>query len=281
MPVEFLAADTETTGLDSSSAQIIEICLILLDSQLEPVDELHLFASPDEHIVVEPGAAKVNGYTPEKWASHNAITQDELARRVYEFTSAYASLKLIAHNVPFDQSFLKASYERHRVTLDLVGAPAKPYSKTFGYHHIDTIPICLFMDYAVQGSFRRSYSLANITKDFNIPHDNAHTAKADIKACLDLLRYQKDVLQGLVPPVVKSATSYYSKIITKMNGPGSDSADAAAKHSWLFTQGKYRGCAVPKIMAEDPTYIRHVLSFQDLSPDQRAYLEQLYQSAVK
>lgn len=264
MQVEFLAIDTETTGLDSGTDQVIDICLILLDRDLNQLDELNLFALPDPHIVVSPGAAKANGYTPEKWAGLEAITQDELAKQVYEYVYKYSSLKLIAHNVPFDQGFLKQLFERHAATR---GTEARAFSRVFGYHHIDTIPISLFMDHAVQGSFRRSYSLANLTKDFNIAHDSAHTAKSDIKACLDLLRHHKQVVQGLVP-AVKATTMYYSKIISKID---------SETNTWVFSQGKYEGRHVTSVLVDDHTYIRHVLSFQDLSPEQRTYLEHTYQ----
>jgi DNA polymerase III alpha subunit (gram-positive type) len=264
MPVEFLAIDTETTGLDSSTDQVIDICLILLDRELNKLDELSLFALPDPHIVVSPVAAQVNGYTPEKWAALEAITQDELAKQVYEFVYKYSNLKLIAHNVPFDQGFLKQLFTRHVVTR---GVAAREYSKVFGYHHIDTIPISLFMDHAVQGSFRRSYSLANLTKDFEIAHEDAHTAKSDINACLNLLRYHKQVVQGFVP-MVKAATVYYSKIISKID---------SETNTWVFSQGKYEGRPVTSVLADDHTYIRHVLGFADLSPEQRTYLEHTYQ----
>jgi DNA polymerase III alpha subunit (gram-positive type) len=263
MPIEFLAIDTETTGLDSNTDQVIDICLILLDNNLKQVDELNLFALPDSHIVVSPGAAKANGYTPEKWAGLEAITQDELAKQVYEFVYRYNSLKLIAHNVPFDQGFLKQLLDRHVARTP----EARTYSKIFGYHHIDTIPISLFMDHAVQGSFRRSYSLVNLTKDFGIVHESAHTAKSDIRACLDLLQHHKQIVQGLVP-MTKSATTYYSKIIAKID---------SETNTWVFAQGKYEGRPVTSVLADDHTYIRHVLGFGDLSPEQRTYLEHAYQ----
>lgn len=264
MPIEFLAIDTETTGLDSNTDQVIDICLILLDQDFTQLDELNLFAMPEAHVVVSPGAAKANGYTPEKWAGLEAITQDELAKQVYEFVYKYSSLKLIAHNVPFDQGFLKQLFERHAATR---GVEGKTFSRVFGYHHIDTIPISLFMDHATQGRFRRSYSLANLTKDFGIAHDAAHTAKSDIKACLDLLRYHKQVVQGLVP-MIKAGTAYYSKIISKID---------SETNTWVFSQGKYEGRPVTSVLVDDHTYIRHVLGFGDLSPEQRTYLEHAYQ----
>jgi DNA polymerase III alpha subunit (gram-positive type) len=267
MPVDFLAIDTETTGLDSSTDQVIDICLILLDGELNQVDELNVFALPDPHVVVSPGAAKANGYTIEKWAAYNAVDQHELSKRVYEFIAKYSGLKLIAHNVPFDQGFLKQVYERHTLPD---GLDKKPFGKTVGYHHIDTIPISLFMDHATQGAFRRSYSLANLTKDFGIEHEAAHTARSDIKACLDLLRHHKKIVQGLVPTATISQNGgMFSKIIAKVDSEA---------NTWIFAQGKNAGKTVKAALQEDASYILHVLSFKDLSPEQRTYLEQSYQA---
>lgn len=265
MSIEFLAIDTETTGLDATKNQIIDICLLLIDGEFEIKDELHVFAFPDADAIIEPGAVKVNGYAPELWREKGALTQAAMFEEVYKFVKNYKKLKLIAHNVVFDGAFLKQLFEKH------CGPDKIPYNKIMDYHSLDTMGISMFLDYVQTGKARKSYRLASLTSDYGIEHSEAHTARSDIHSTIALLRAMKNAVIGTlaVAPGITKESANVSKIIVNVD---------TVNNVWEFHHGMHKGRIVSDIAKEDPTYIRNVLTFPDLSPAQRAYLESVYSS---
>lgn len=256
MSAAFLGIDTETTGLSAVTDQVIEIYLRLMDEQFEPIDELHIYAHPDDGVEIHPSAAAINGYTREGWDEKGAVTQQCLSERVYAFISPFKRLKCVAHNAAFDTAFLRKIYERADGDVS--------YDKCVGYHHIDTIPITIFMDLSAGAPLRRSYSLVNLTKDHDIAHDNAHSARADLQACLDLLKVHIQTARGLLSPVavVEKKSEGFSRIIKQ-----------ASDGEYTFQYGAHTGMPVAAIAKENPGYIRFVLGFTDLNPVHRTYLE--------
>lgn len=262
MQAEFLAIDTETTGLDPSKNQVVDIALVLLDNEFNVLSELQVFAHPDATAVIEAKAVEINGYTAQAWTAKNAVTQAEMFDAVYDYVSEHTKLKLIAHNVSFDKSFLKALFTTHSVSTH------KDFNSIFDYHALDTISLALFLDYVQTGQARKRYSLSSLTADYQIKHAEAHTAKSDIHACIDLLRVLKDAVKGtlsIAPPLngYKTTASRYSRIIKK------------EEDGWRYTYGKYEGRLVLDVHNERTTYVKFVLGFSDLSPEQRTYLESL------
>jgi DNA polymerase III epsilon subunit-like protein len=266
MPITFLGIDTETTGLKATENQIIDICLILINEKFEVVDELSAFAHPDENAIVDPIAVRVNGYSREVWEAKGATTQHHMARKVYDFIAPHSRLKLIAHNVNFDEGFLKALLAKHALPT------WTPYGKMVDYHNLDTMGIAMFLDFVGTGTARKSYRLASLTEDYGIEHEGAHTARSDIHACLNLLKAMRDVVAGKISFTAGAPRlGAYSKIIACMD---------SVAGLWEFNAGTHKGHSVVEIAKEDPGYIRYVLTFNDLSPEQRAHLEQVHKEYI-
>ena len=96
--MRYIIADTETTGL-SAGAQVVEVALLEIDADLNPVRRASSLIDPG--IPIEPGASAINGifdddvkgmpsivdWMQEHWPQEDAVT-------------------FIAHNAPFDLRFL-------------------------------------------------------------------------------------------------------------------------------------------------------------------------------
>lgn len=262
MSIEFLGIDTETTGLIAGTNQIVDICLLLIDGNFEVQHELRVFALPDEDAVIEEIATKINGYNLAEWTAKGALTQAAMAAAVYEFIKPHKRLKPIAHNVSFDQGFLEALLKKHAVSGQV------PFNKMIDYHSLDTMGIAMFLDYVKTGQARKSYSLGALTSDYAIEHTNAHAAREDIYACLNLLKAMRDAVKGtlVIAPGAFKESSAYSKIIAQVGEPV----------TWVFHHGQHKGRTVQDVATTDMSYITYVLSFNDLSPTQRTYLEAVY-----
>ena len=202
MSIEFLGIDTETTGLTAGKNQIIDISLLLIDGNFEVQSELGVFAFPDSDAIVEEVATKINGYDPETWAAKGAVTQAAMAAAVYTFIKPHKRLKLIAHNVSFDKGFLEALLKKHEAPGQIA------FGQMIDYHSLDTMGIAMFLDYVKSGKARKSYRLGALTSDYSIEHANAHAAREDIFACLNLLKAMRDAVKGtlvIAPGVMKES----------------------------------------------------------------------------
>lgn len=118
VPPEIVAVDTETGGFDPAVNPTLSLALV----PNLPARPKVIYILPEPGEIVEPDAARVNGYTPEKWAARGAVPraaavaeardflarlhERALARRVFPHWTKLAPL---AHNAPHDAKFV----ERH------------------------------------------------------------------------------------------------------------------------------------------------------------------------
>jgi len=101
---DFIAVDTETTGLDSFNDRIIQIALIKVKDG-EIVDKFISYVNPQMHI--SPEASKINNIYDND--VKNAKTIKELFPSILEFIEDYP---LVMHNARFDMAFIKDEYYR-------------------------------------------------------------------------------------------------------------------------------------------------------------------------
>jgi len=103
--------DTETTGLDSSRHELIEIAIIVV-SQDGTKQWWHKRIAPKHIATADPVALEINGYTPDKWA--DAPTFADIAEVLGIVLDGGV---LVGHNVAFDIDFVQRAFKRcnHRV----------------------------------------------------------------------------------------------------------------------------------------------------------------------
>jgi DNA polymerase III epsilon subunit-like protein len=105
--MKLYALDTETGGFKPDDNALLSISLVELDAQLLPVPDriLDLFILPCADRTVSPGAAQINGYTPELWEKRNAVTLVAGFAILREWLGKEPA-QIIAHNAKFDQAFV-------------------------------------------------------------------------------------------------------------------------------------------------------------------------------
>ena len=100
----FIALDTETTGLSCQTDRIIQIALVKIENG-EIVDKFITFVNPQKHISFK--ASEINNIYDND--VQNAKTIKELFPVILEFIGKYP---IVMHNAKFDMSFLKEEYFR-------------------------------------------------------------------------------------------------------------------------------------------------------------------------
>lgn len=161
-----LFLDFETGGLQAGRHCPIEVACVLTDPSGKTV--LGEYCSKVLPVnPVDPQAAAINGYTQEKWAAE-AIPLEHALVRVLGYGR---NAMLACHNAPFDKAFLEHALARHKMRW--------PGS----YHSLDTVALAMPL---LRAGLVENVKLVTLTKFFGIPHDDAHTALSDARACREV-----------------------------------------------------------------------------------------------
>lgn len=112
---DFIALDTETGGLDSTECALLSIAA----APSWEAPPFHCYILPVGRL--EKKALEVNGYTPELWAAHGAVTPKTA---LFEFQRwlaphRHARFEMAAHNAGFDLLFIDAIQARTGIDLEL------------------------------------------------------------------------------------------------------------------------------------------------------------------
>jgi DNA polymerase III subunit epsilon len=175
--------DVETGGLDSASHDIIEVACIRTDPTGKKVlQEYVTKVTPTRP--VEDDAARINGYTREKWAAE-AIP---LNTAMVKVLSVAKDAVFCAQNASFDWGFLEAAMKQCK----------QRWPST--YHKIDTVALAMPM---LRAGLVDNLKLTTLTKFFGIPHEMAHSALADARACREVF-LRLDAVYG---PAILSLSS--------------------------------------------------------------------------
>lgn len=166
---DFVAIDTETTGLKCGGNDIIEICAIkFLD--FVPSEKFHTYLKPRKSIPSETSA--INGITDSM--VENAPKFSQIKSCLQEFIG---DLPLVAHNARFDMKFLHVS------GLNLENHIGKVY---------DTLHLA-----RLKMKGEDSYKLEDLCYSANIGCADFHSADSDTLACgilfIDIIKEVKEV----------------------------------------------------------------------------------------
>jgi DNA polymerase-3 subunit epsilon len=173
--------DTETTGLDPKSNDIIQLAyLIEIDGEIK--EEGNLFVQPFSYENISLEALVVNKKTVEEIKTYP--TPIDVYRHLQSILNKYINRynkldKFIpcGYNVRFDIDFLQSFFLKNN---------DKWFGAFFDYHFIDPMPIINVLNY--KGSINLvNAKLITACENFGITID-AHDALSDIKATRELMQ---------------------------------------------------------------------------------------------
>jgi DNA polymerase III epsilon subunit-like protein len=101
--------DVETTGLVPGWHEMIDIGVVMTELDGTPVDEFFLRIQPAHPERLDPGAFRVNAFSPMRWRELGAVDAADVIARLRAFHHATAGSRpvlMVAFNSPFDAAFL-------------------------------------------------------------------------------------------------------------------------------------------------------------------------------
>lgn len=171
-PLVRIYLDTETTGLDPTVNEVIEVAVVREEvayPYTQPGTITLMWSrkvAPWHLETASPEALKVNGYTPEKWVNAQpfSVIAGELVEHLKDGT-------IIGHNPKFDTGFIAAELKR-------AGIEARIPHRT-----IDTTTVA-YMAWGLDGKLK--LSLDSLRDHLGLSRDGAHTALQDALDCREV-----------------------------------------------------------------------------------------------
>ena len=158
---EFAVLDFETTGVSGNKNRVIEIGIVHVKN-LEIVDSYQTFINPG--LLVPYYITRITGITDADL--YDAPYFEDITSEVLEFIGDSI---LVAHNLPFDQSFLKNEFKRADTFLPTLNG------------------LCTLKLARKMYPELKSKSLGNLVKHFGILHKDVHRALGDAMVTAKLL----------------------------------------------------------------------------------------------
>lgn len=240
--VSFTAFDTETTGLDPRACRVVEVGGIRFDSR---------GVSARFNTLVDPGVpmpgevTKINGITDAMLAG-----QPKADAAFADFLRFAGNTVLVAHNAPFDVSFINEELAR-------LGKPALKNrvvdTRIFARDMFPGLP---------------NYKLQDLAVRFGITAIDAHRAEDDARVCMELflvclaaLRDKLHIVSGLAEAAAGAGS------VTANAGTAGVAANSATAGSAAQTSGK-----IPVVAESDA-----IDMFEDETGDEDIFDENLDQ----
>ncbi|HUA86271.1 MAG TPA: 3'-5' exonuclease [Bryobacteraceae bacterium] len=156
VPERFVVFDLETTGLDPSRHEIIEIGAIKVNRDSDVHESFQTLLRPTKRISTR--VTEINGITQEMTDRDG----EPAAEGIKAFLDFIGDLPLVSYNADFDMDFLRASARRHRLL----------------FHNRAT---CALKMARRAWPGRESYRLSDLARDGNLSTEDAHRALGDCK----------------------------------------------------------------------------------------------------
>jgi DNA polymerase III epsilon subunit-like protein len=189
MKRKVLVIDTETGGLDASLFSLLSVAAIVLNEGV--VEEEYYTLVNEDVIIVEDEAMKINRLDLERNRSEGKNPRQvvNVLNNLILKHGIRRGVTIVAHNAPFDVSYMKRLYR-------LAGVD---YSKWFAYRSLCTVTGALLLDQAGRITLPGgSASLDNLTTLWNLKLDrpDGHNALDDARATVLVYNKLIQMLKG-------------------------------------------------------------------------------------
>ena len=178
--------DVETSGLDEGHHEIIQIAACATEDMVV-VDEFERKLMFDLSKASKEALA-INSYDPDVWdreqisqgCALSEFTQwlkkyKDVTRYAKRSGRAFKTVRMAAHNAPFDMKFLQAWYRKHDKFC-----PAD-------FLALDTLQLVMWHDWDGKIPIK-NYKLGTLCEFLGIPLEGAHDALVDIRANVEVAK---------------------------------------------------------------------------------------------
>ena len=161
--------DIETTGLNVTLHEIIEIGCVVVTPDFKVLEEFELKIKPEHIENADSTALKINGYDPTEWEDAGSL-KDAMKTLSAKVTDCI----MVGHNVAFDSAFLEHAFTKTNI------------KNSMHYHKLDTVSIAWAKLHREPDLDH--FSLRELGARFGIKNKHAHAALSDARATFELYK---------------------------------------------------------------------------------------------
>lgn len=179
--------DLETDGVDTETAQIIQLAAVAVDSRLLEIESFSRLVRFDER-KASPEALKINHYDPERWAKEAKPATDVLIE-FCQWSKPYQDQTRISKGGrPYKVGTL-AGYNAARFDFPILQRHCKagdvflPFDLRVRDAMLVALSVCDFT-----GVTPKDFKLGTIAELFKVDVENAHDALSDVRTTIGLMR---------------------------------------------------------------------------------------------
>lgn len=165
----FAFIDIETTGLNLTKHEIIEIGCVLTTPALQVIEEFELKIKPERIKDADPVSLKISHYDPALWKSAHT-----LGKAMKIFSKKVKDSIMVGQNVAFDSGFLEYAFVKTGIV------------NSMHYHKLDTISIAWAKLHREPDL--EHFSLRELCLRFDIKNEGSHTGLGDARATFELYK---------------------------------------------------------------------------------------------
>lgn len=165
----FAFIDIETTGLNLTKHEIIEIGCVLTTPALQVIEEFELKIKPERIKDADPVSLKISHYDPALWKSAHT-----LGKAMKILSKKVKDCIMVGQNVAFDSGFLEYAFVKTGIV------------NSMHYHKLDTISIAWAKLHREPDL--EHFSLRELCLRFDIKNEGSHTGLGDARATFELYK---------------------------------------------------------------------------------------------
>lgn len=186
-PAKYVAFDTETTGLEWNDAELLQVCFVALDADLNILYNFNIMCKPDNNrnFRVSPEALAINKIdllNHKKNASEYSQVKNLLETRLFPL---WKGVVPIGHNINFDISFIQEFIVSNVVWEKFVSRDA-----------LDTKRIASFLKETGILPPDIKTNLSELGKYFGIKCNHYHDAWNDTIVTIEVLKKLKSLVKS-------------------------------------------------------------------------------------
>ena len=186
--------DTETTGVSTAFAQILQFAAIKTDDQLNEVGRFQVRCRLLPHIVPSPGALLVTGITPDVLLDEGLPSHYEAIQEIRQKLMEWSPAIFIGYNsIGFDEELLRQAFFQTLQPLYLTNTNGNSRSDVMRIAHSVHMYKPNTLAIPIDDRDRETFRLDKLAPINGFDHKDAHDAMADVEATIHVAKLAKNM----------------------------------------------------------------------------------------
>ena len=256
-----VAFDIETTGISVQADKVIQLSAVKFDQHFNIIDTFDVYINPIGVWHMSDGAFQVHGIS-EEFLRENGKSMKDIAPVFMEFIK---DCDLLSYNGnKFDIRMLVKDLREVGYTVDLDSRA--------------------FIDAYLLEAKLNPRTLSNVYKSYTGKDlDDAHNALADVKATVEVFKYQVDLFKQDLEVSANPDTLVFDYIknfdeskLLCIDGSIKRGSNPNDPEELVFARGKYRDVEIMEVCKKDYGYIKWFMEAKDTDPHTKNLIRNYY-----